>query len=183
MANLKTHAADCALESRTSDWGDFWASLVEILVFPSPTGYMLTSSGFPSLNWCILYKIPLKWSVIFLQSPNSTGYFSNSTGSFETNCRFSLIIEQNPVRTHPHDTSNQWCKATHCVTITPVKNKCRDACSGVSSWYSKGGCIWHRSSARVKHLVANHIEFVHTWTVINIFLQINNPPRYLVWHK
>ena len=30
----------------TSDRGDFWAYPVEILVFASPTGYMLTSSGF-----------------------------------------------------------------------------------------------------------------------------------------
>ena len=37
-----------------SDQGDFWASPVEILVFASPTGYMLTSSGFPSLIWDIL---------------------------------------------------------------------------------------------------------------------------------
>jgi hypothetical protein len=29
-----------------SDRGDFWAYSVEILVFASPTGYMLTSSGF-----------------------------------------------------------------------------------------------------------------------------------------
>ena len=39
----------------------------------------------------ILY-IPLKWLVIFLQSWTSTGYFSNSTGSFATYCRFSPII-------------------------------------------------------------------------------------------
>ena len=37
--------------------------------------------------------IPLKWSVSFLQSWTSTGYFSNSTGSSVTNCRFSLIVE------------------------------------------------------------------------------------------
>ena len=36
----------------------------------------------------ILY-IPLKWSVIFVQSWTSTGHFSNSTGSFVTSCRFS----------------------------------------------------------------------------------------------
>jgi hypothetical protein len=36
--------------------------------------------------------ILLKWLVIFLQSWTSTGYFSNSTGSFVTNCRFSPII-------------------------------------------------------------------------------------------
>ena len=49
------------------------------------------------LRFC-LYKlgyilwIPLKWSVLFLQFWTSTGYFSNSTGSFVTNCRFSPII-------------------------------------------------------------------------------------------
>ena len=36
----------------------------EILVFVSPTGYMLTSSGFPLLNWDVFYEIPLEWSVI-----------------------------------------------------------------------------------------------------------------------
>ena len=40
----------------TSDREDFWAQAVEILVFASPTGSMLTSSGFPSLNWGIFYK-------------------------------------------------------------------------------------------------------------------------------
>ena len=45
----------------THDWvkpasGEiFWAiPPVDILVFASPTGYMLTSSGFPSLNWDII---------------------------------------------------------------------------------------------------------------------------------
>ena len=39
-----------------------------------------------------IQSIPLKRSVIFLHSRTSTGYFSNSTGSFVTNCRFSPII-------------------------------------------------------------------------------------------
>ena len=39
-----------------SDGGDFWAWSVEILMFSSPTGYMLTSSGFPLVNWGIFYK-------------------------------------------------------------------------------------------------------------------------------
>ena len=39
-----------------SDRGDSWASSVEILVFASPTGYMLTTSGFPILNWGIFHK-------------------------------------------------------------------------------------------------------------------------------
>ena len=40
----------------TSEWGDFLALPVEILVFASPTGYMFTSSRFPLLNWGIFYK-------------------------------------------------------------------------------------------------------------------------------
>ena len=40
----------------TTDRGDFWAQPVDILVFASPTSYMLTPSGFPSLHWGIFYK-------------------------------------------------------------------------------------------------------------------------------
>jgi hypothetical protein len=40
-----------------------------------------------------ILQIPLKWSVIFLQFWTSTGYFSNSTGSLVTNCRFSPVID------------------------------------------------------------------------------------------
>ena len=36
--------------------------------------------------------IPLKWSIILMQYLTSTGYFSDSTGSSVTNCRFSRII-------------------------------------------------------------------------------------------
>ena len=43
-----------------------------------------------------ILEIPLKWSIIFLQSWTSTGYFSNSTGSFVTNCRFSPIVAWEP---------------------------------------------------------------------------------------
>ena len=44
----------------------------------------------------ILYRqSPLNWSVIFLQSWTSAGYFSHSTGSSVTNCRFSPIIGMN----------------------------------------------------------------------------------------
>ena len=60
-------------------------------MFASLTGYMLTSSGYPVKLGYIL-QILLKWSVIFLQSWTSTGYSSNSTDSFVTNCRFSPII-------------------------------------------------------------------------------------------
>ena len=45
--------------------------------------------SFIKLGWIL--QIPLKWWVIFLQSWTSTGYFSNSTSSSVTNCRFSPI--------------------------------------------------------------------------------------------
>jgi hypothetical protein len=53
---------------------------------------MLTSSGFPLWSWGIFYTVPLKRSVIFLQSWTSTSYFSNSTGSIATNFRSSPTI-------------------------------------------------------------------------------------------
>ena len=37
----------------------FYIWLVEVLVFPISTGYMLASFGFSLLNWGILSKIPL----------------------------------------------------------------------------------------------------------------------------
>ena len=40
-----------------------------------------------------ILRIPLKCSVIFLQSWTSTGYFSNSIGSYVTNWWFSLMID------------------------------------------------------------------------------------------
>ena len=43
---------------------------------------------YPFINLGYILYIPLKWSVIFVQSPTSTGQFSNSTGSYVTNCRF-----------------------------------------------------------------------------------------------
>ena len=54
---LKPHVKYGKIEySQPSVRGDFWALSVDILVFASPTGYMLTSSGFPLLNWGIFYK-------------------------------------------------------------------------------------------------------------------------------
>ena len=71
--------------------GEFWAEPVEILMVASPTGYMLTSSGFPLLKW--IYSIDSsKMTGDFPAVLNFTGYFSNSTGSSVTNCRFSPII-------------------------------------------------------------------------------------------
>ena len=54
-----------------------------------------------------ILQIPLKWSVNFLQSLTSTGYFTNSTGSFVTNCRFSPIIGHKPQMSEL-TTLNQW---------------------------------------------------------------------------
>ena len=41
------------MKAQPNDQGDCWAQPVEILVFASQAGYMLTSSGFPLLNWGI----------------------------------------------------------------------------------------------------------------------------------
>jgi hypothetical protein len=43
----------------TSEREDFWASSVEILVFASAAGYIMTSSGFPFSNSGIFYKFLL----------------------------------------------------------------------------------------------------------------------------
>ena len=52
--NLRGHCSEApgaALRFlKSSDRGDFWALSVEILVFASATGYMLTSSGFPFIK-------------------------------------------------------------------------------------------------------------------------------------
>ena len=62
-------------------------------MFASPTGLHVDVLRFSFIKLGYILKIPLIWSVIFLQSWwTSTGYFSNSTGSFVTNCRFSPII-------------------------------------------------------------------------------------------
>ena len=54
----------------------------------------LQSFGIPFIRLEYVLWTPLKWFVIFLQSWTSTGYLSNSTGSFVTDCRFSPIIVQ-----------------------------------------------------------------------------------------
>ena len=46
----------CRFRVRDSDRVDLWSYLVEILLFASPTGYMLTLSDFRLLNWGITYK-------------------------------------------------------------------------------------------------------------------------------
>jgi hypothetical protein len=77
----------------TSDRGDFGAQLVEIRVFASPTGWLhVDILRFSYINLRYIPYIPLKWSVFLWKSWTSTGYFSNSTGSFVTNCWFSRII-------------------------------------------------------------------------------------------
>ena len=39
-----------------NDHEGFWTKPVQILMFSSPTGYLLTYSGFPLLNWGIFYR-------------------------------------------------------------------------------------------------------------------------------
>ena len=52
--------------------GDFWTKSVEILVYPSPTGYMLTSFGFSWWNYGIFYRFSQRF-VMFPKSWTSTG--------------------------------------------------------------------------------------------------------------
>ena len=62
-------------------------------MFASPTGYMLTSFGFSYIN---LRYITLNCFIVIANSHevlmNFNRLFLNSTGSFVTNCRFSLVI-------------------------------------------------------------------------------------------
>ena len=60
---------------------DFEHNRVEILVFPSPTGYMFDISRFFFINLQYILKNPIKWWVNFLKFWTSTGSFSNSISS------------------------------------------------------------------------------------------------------
>jgi hypothetical protein len=64
--------------------------------------------------------IPLKQAVIFVQSWTSTGHFSNSTGSFVTNCQFSPIIDiMNCVINASHQISQP--TPSHCAMCQYVE--------------------------------------------------------------
>ena len=72
--------------------------------------------------------MPLKWSVIFLQSPTSTGYFSNSTGSSVTNCRFSPIIG-------PTSTEGRFISQTElCVACIISKSTMKKHRQNLDGW-------------------------------------------------
>ena len=62
--------------------------------------------SFIKLRYILLW-IPLKWSVIILQSWTSTGYFSNSTGLSVTNCRLSQIIGVHDLYSQPRQHLNR----------------------------------------------------------------------------
>ena len=64
--------------------------LVKILVFPSPTSYMLTSFEFLFVNLRYVLKIPLKWWIIFLKSWFWTSLFLKFN-------RFSPFIDHHHV--------------------------------------------------------------------------------------
>ena len=72
---------------------------VACITLPIPTWKNTSALNWIVFRYCFLYKIvvyfinEIKWSVLFLQYWTSTGYFSNSTGSSVTKCRFSLIID------------------------------------------------------------------------------------------
>ena len=86
----------------TSGGGDCWAWSIDILVFPSATGCMLTSFAFSSMIWGTFHRLlQNQWSAIFLKSWASTGYISNSTSSSSVSSgQFSPVIACHPLSTH-----------------------------------------------------------------------------------
>ena len=52
---------------RSSVRGEFWAQSVKILVFTSPTDYMMWSFGLSLPVWGVLRRFALEWWVIFLK--------------------------------------------------------------------------------------------------------------------
>ena len=131
----------------TTDRGDFWASPVEIRVFASPTGYMFTSSGFPLLKLVYILYIPLKWSVIILQSWTSTGYISNSTGSLVINCRFSPIIDTYGLSSSAHDLIEnvliRGICGSYVVTLGSESNTCIWVIHGARDGRQERTSKWH----------------------------------------
>ncbi len=106
----------------------------------------------------ILY-ISLKWSVIFLQSSTSTGYFSNSTGSFVTNCRFSPIIGQ-----------SRWLcwGLLYIVVMMPVRRGGRNFVSWFWQWLFLFVCsIWEIVSFICQSMCT--VRFVWEWEVVDFW--------------
>ena len=75
---------------------------------------------FSFINLGYILWIPLKWSIIFLHSWTSTGYFSNSTDSFETNCRFSPIIDLTIIRFRNGTSPLWWRSSAHLERSEPL---------------------------------------------------------------
>ena len=103
--------------------------------------------------------IPLKRSVIFLQSWTSTGYFSNSTGSFVTNCRFSSIVgPESPIQAFPSpmlDLTGLYLRRSQSAFISPP--------------YVWSQVIWDSSAG-----TTTHDEMSDTRLILNLHLTIIN---------
>jgi hypothetical protein len=57
-------------------WGDFWALVMKILVFPSPSSYMLTAFNLSLLNW--VYSLDYSKAIrTFLEVLNFNWLFLN----------------------------------------------------------------------------------------------------------
>ena len=76
-----------------SDRGDFWGTTGWDPSACKSNRLHVNILRFSFMKLGYVPYFPLKWSVIFLQSWTSTSYFSNSTGSFVTNCQFSPITD------------------------------------------------------------------------------------------
>ena len=78
--------------ARISDRGDFLGIIGWDLSVCKSNRLGVDTLGFFYINLRYIPQIPLKWAIILLKSRTSTGYFSYSTASSVTNCRFSPII-------------------------------------------------------------------------------------------
>jgi hypothetical protein len=56
FVNNVVNSFDFRSDKMTSGWGGFWAQSVEILVFPSLIGYMLSSCNFSLGHWNMFSK-------------------------------------------------------------------------------------------------------------------------------
>ena len=108
----------CESKTRSSDRGDFGATTGWDPGVYNSNRLHVHILRFSFINLMYILLIPLKWSVIFLQSWTSSAYFSNSTGSFVTNCRFSPNIDWKMSTCSRSDLESLGSWPTHAQKLT-----------------------------------------------------------------
>ena len=111
----------------SSDWANFGAQLVKILVFPNSANYMLWSFGFLSLIWGIIHRFFWKWSVISWSLELQPIIYQPSTGTFVTSGQFSPFIDHIKIcATHWH---RNWCYMglqDHVISSDCYQQSCKN---------------------------------------------------------